>query len=149
MLFSCDEAQEAISARLDGERPPPAGAALDAHLVSCQACRSFESGAVALGRSVRLREPRPVPDNLVATLVPLLGPEPTGLWASVRKRRWGPPRYGLYWASTARWAGAVVPVALAVVGISLGVGSHPHLVPTRPPSPCTIGLVARQPQDGG
>jgi predicted anti-sigma-YlaC factor YlaD len=149
VLVSCDEAQEALSARLDGERAPVAGPALEAHLASCPACRNFVTGAGALRCLARLREPRTAPDNLVATLMPLLGPAPTGLLASVRKRRWGPPRYGLGWAGKARWAGAVVPVALAVAGISLGVGSHPHLVPTRPPSPCTIGLVARQPHHGG
>ena len=40
-----------------------------------------------------------------------------------------------------RWAAAVMPAALVAVALSLGVGCRPRLVPTRPVSPCTIGLV--------
>ena len=139
-IVSCDEAREAISARLDGERPPFPAHSLDAHLSTCQACREFEAAALALGRSVRLRATRPVPDDLVETLVALIGPSPRPVLISLVRRRSGA---GFGYASTARWAGAIVPAALAAAAISLGVGSHPHLVPTRPPSPCTIGLVAR------
>lgn len=147
-VVRCEDAQEAISARLDGERllfPRPA---LDAHLVSCQACRDFEAGAVALGRQVRLRAPRPAPEDLLATLVPLLEPVGRSVFASVRQRRLDTgSRFSPVHA--AGWAATTVPATLAAVAISLGVGTHPHMVPTRPPSPCTIGLIPRHLQHGG
>ena len=144
----CEAAQGAISARLDGERPPLAGPALDAHLAGCPVCRDFETAAVALGRQARLRAPRPVPGELVAALVPLLEPARPGFLGSAlqRPRKWG---YGLAWAGTARWAGAIAPAVVAAVAISVGAGPHPHLVPTRPPSACTMGLAAQHPQRGG
>ncbi|MEU4212568.1 zf-HC2 domain-containing protein [Streptomyces sp. NPDC026206] len=39
----CSEFRTAISARVDGEELPPevSGAALDAHLLSCSACRDW------------------------------------------------------------------------------------------------------------
>jgi hypothetical protein len=121
------------------------GTVLEHHLAHCQECRDFEMAAVALGRPARLRAPRPVPEDLVTKLVPLLEPAPLGLVAAVRRWRWREaPGSGWAsggWASTARWAGALAP-AVAAVAISIGVGSHPHMVPTRPPSPCTVGLVA-------
>jgi predicted anti-sigma-YlaC factor YlaD len=140
-VVGCDQATEAVSARLDRERLPLAEADLDLHLAHCEGCRDYETAAVALVRRARLREPRAVPGDLVARLAPLLEPAPRGLPGLVaRGRRGRRPRVG--WA-TAQWAGAMVPAAIAVVAISLGAGSSSHLVPTRPPSPCTIGLVAR------
>jgi predicted anti-sigma-YlaC factor YlaD len=145
---TCEEATESISARLDGERHPLAEPALAQHLAGCPACRDFEADAVAIGRRALLRAPRPVPGDLMASLVPLLEPSPTGLLATKRhRRRERPPSFG--WTSTARWAGVLVPAITAVAAISLGLGSHPHLVPTRPPSPCTAGLVARHLRSGG
>lgn len=144
-MIACEEAQEAVSARLDHEPPPLAGPLVDLHLAKCPACREFEATALDIGRRARLRAPRPVPDDLVANLVGLLGPAFPGL---APRRRWnGAPSFG--WASTARWAGALVPAAAAVTAISVGVGSHPVLVPSRPPTPCTISLVAHHLQRGG
>ncbi|MEV4442677.1 zf-HC2 domain-containing protein [Streptomyces sp. NPDC049577] len=39
----CSEVRTAVSARVDGEEPPPGvtGAALDAHLRDCAACRDW------------------------------------------------------------------------------------------------------------
>jgi anti-sigma factor RsiW len=148
VTVNCEEAKEAISARLDGERHPLTGPPLGSHLATCQACRAFEVDAVAIGRRALLRAPRPVPTDLVASLVQLLEPAPTGPLAVARRRHWErAPGFGL--TSTACWAGALIPAATAVAAISLGLGSHPHLVPTRPPSPCTVGLVARHLQSGG
>ena len=64
MVTLCEEAQEAISARLDGERHPVAGAALEMHLGNCQACRGFEAEVVDLGRRAGLRSPRTAPEDL-------------------------------------------------------------------------------------
>ena len=147
-VVTCEGAKESISARLDGERHPLAEPALAHHLAGCRACRDFEADAVAIGRRALLRAPRPVPGDLVASLVPLLEASPTGLLATKRHRhRARAPSFG--WTSSARWAAALVPAATAIVAVSVGVGSNPHLVPTRPPSPCTVGLMARHLPRGG
>jgi predicted anti-sigma-YlaC factor YlaD len=142
VVTRCEDAQEAISARLDGERLPFLGAAFEMHLGNCQACRDFEAEVVDLGRRAGLRAPRVVPEDLMATLVPLLEPAPRPRFPSLRPRRreqgYHPGR-----ARTAQWAGAIVPAVLVSVALPLGFGSQPRLVPTRPPSPCTIGLIAR------
>ena len=121
VAVSCEEAKEAISARLDGEPPPLTRPALGYHLATCQACRDFEVEAVAIGRRGLLRAPRPVPDGLVASLVPLLEPAPSGLLAAARRRRWERAS-GFGWTSTARWAGALVPAATAVAAIRSALG---------------------------
>jgi predicted anti-sigma-YlaC factor YlaD len=148
-VIGCGQAQEAVSARLDGEGFPLAEPDLDLHLAHCEACRRFQATAVALRRRARLREPRPVPDDLVARLAPLLEPAPRGSRALVGFGHRGRRRPGFGWVSRAQWVAAVVPAAVAVVGIYLGVGPSSHLVPTRPPSPCTIGLEARHGPGGG
>jgi len=137
---ACQEAVEAISARMDGEALPVAARDLDAHLASCAACRHFAAEAVALGRQVRLRPARPVPVDLTPKLAALLEAPAPALpreWKSRFARGAGPG-----WAGRAQWAGATMSVAFVALAISLGVGSHPRLVPTRPPSPCTVGLLA-------
>ena len=145
-VIGCEEAQEAISARLDQEWHRAVGAALDGHLVNCQACRVFKADAAGLGRRARLRSPSPCP-GLLATLTPLLEPGRRTLLASARV---APPlRPGSGWARTVRWAGAMVPAVVVLVAFPLGVGSQPRLVPTRPPSACTLGLVARHWAGGG
>jgi hypothetical protein len=123
---------------------------LDAHVEACEACQDFEADAVAIGRRLRLRAPRPVPDGLVETLVPLLGPSGTTLVTLPFTRR--RPRGGSRrsrWARTAGWAGVMAPVVLAAVALAVGVGADPHLVPTRPPSPCTFALLERHVLRGG
>ena len=46
----CDVAREALSARLDGERPQVLAQQVDAHLESCRGCRSWLIGAAAQTR---------------------------------------------------------------------------------------------------
>jgi predicted anti-sigma-YlaC factor YlaD len=72
----CDEASEAISARFDDEKLPIAGPGLDAHLAGCPACRDFEAQLAGLGRRLRMRSARPVPQDLAANLVPTLEASP-------------------------------------------------------------------------
>lgn len=141
-LLGCEEAVEAVSARLDGERVPVGERDLDAHLASCPSCREFEARIADLGRRVRLMPARPVPDHLVATLAPLLEPSAGSLPRALRQtlRRRFAPGTGPDWAGAAGWAGATLSVVLVAVALSFGVGQHPHLVPTRPVSPCTEGL---------
>jgi anti-sigma factor RsiW len=138
----CEDTQEAISAGLDGEPHPALGAALEVHLANCQACRDFEADVVNIGRRARLRAPRAVPEDLMAMLAPLLEPAPRPRFPPLRPRRWEQDcRPG--WARSVRWVGALLPAVLVSVALPLGLGSQPRLVPTRPPSPCTVGLVAR------
>jgi predicted anti-sigma-YlaC factor YlaD len=140
----CEQAREAISAGLDSEGSPVAGPALAAHLTGCRSCRDFEASAADIGRRARLHTARDVPEDLVARLSPLLRPAPRPLaaLAGLRGRGGRPARL-----SSARWAASLLPGALAVAALSLGVGAHPHLVPTRPRSPCTIGLIAHPSPD--
>lgn len=140
--IGCEDAQEAISARLDREWHPAQGAPLGAHLANCLACRDFDADIASLGRRAGLRSPRPAPAALVATLVPLVEAGRRPLLAGARLRRDG-HGFGSGWARTVRWAVATVPAVVVFVALPLGVGSKPRLVPTRPPSPCTAGLVAR------
>jgi predicted anti-sigma-YlaC factor YlaD len=141
-LITCKEAQEAISACLDREWHPALGAALEGHLAICHACRGFQADAASLELQGRLRSPKPVPEDLVATLESLVKPGRRPLLAAVR--RWC-HEHGLSsgCARTVRWTVAAVPVVVVSVALPLGVGSPPRLVPTRPPSPCTVGLVTR------
>ncbi|HTW06724.1 MAG TPA: hypothetical protein VME46_04390 [Acidimicrobiales bacterium] len=141
--ISCQQALEAASARCDGEQVPIAELDLDAHLASCGACREFDAGVAALGRQLRLRPARAVPEGLMAELAPLL--EPSARTLRFRLMSLFAPSRGPSWAGTAQWAGASISVALASLGLCLGVGAHPHLVPTRPPSPCTAGLDHHRP----
>jgi anti-sigma factor RsiW len=140
--IACEEAQEAVSAGLDGERPALSRPVLEAHLAVCEVCRHFGADAAAIGRSARVLSTVPVPGGLVASLLPLVEPAPRR--RSVRLRGAG-GRAGRRspWARTAQWAGAMAPAIVAAVALPLGVGAHPHLVPDRPPSTCTAGLAAR------
>ena len=142
----CGAAAEAISARMDGEELHIASLDLDTHLAGCPACRDFEAGAANLGRQVDLTSARPVPGDLVATLMSMVEP-------SSRRSAWLGRRRPLNtrpgWAGRVQWAGATVPALVAVVAISMGAGSHLHLVPTRPPSPCTAGLAVHHAARGG
>ncbi len=144
---TCEAASEAISARQDGEALPIASTDLGAHLARCPACRDFEAQVARLSRSAALTSARPIPEGLVAALTAMAEPSRRGFaWTSRR-----PPLLGARsrWASRVQWAGATVPALVAVVAISLGAGSHLHLVPTRPPSPCTAGLAVHHASRGG
>src|SRR2546430_13340362 len=46
----CDVAREALSARLDGERPQVLAQQIDAHLESCRSCRAWLIGAAVQNR---------------------------------------------------------------------------------------------------
>lgn len=138
--LSCAEARETISARLDGERFSCSTAALDAHIASCDECANFQTLAVDVAHRVALRAAKQAPDDLVAAVVSVYRPVPRpGLVGAARRRRRG---VSLGRVGTVRWAGATLPALLAFVAVSVGAGWHPRVVPTRPPSPCTAGLLA-------
>ena len=134
-ILCCDEAREAISARLDGERPPFPAPSLDAHLVACQACRDFESAVLAIGRRLSLRASRPVPDDLVETLVALMGPPPRPIlypWGGAGRVR-------------ARASGTVHTRPVGSSHTSGGPGSYGHffwsgVAPTPGPHASTVAL---------
>ena len=80
----CDDVQDAVSARLDGEALPPGfdDAAVDAHLVTCAACAAFAGGAAAQHRALRVRAADPVPDltgPILAAVAPV-APRPVREW---------------------------------------------------------------------
>jgi predicted anti-sigma-YlaC factor YlaD len=103
----CDDVQEALSARLDGEALPPGldGAGIDAHVAGCAACASFAAGAAAQHRALRVRVAEPVPDLTGAILAATAPsrPQPVREWA----------RYGLF-------AVAATQLLLAIPAILLG-----------------------------
>ncbi|MGZ4132686.1 MAG: zf-HC2 domain-containing protein, partial [Actinomycetota bacterium] len=83
--MNCDRAQAVLSARLDGERAPErVGAAVDAHAATCARCRSFETRALRVRTSVRVRPAEPVPD-LVGSIMTRVTAE-----AGARPRRRAP-----------------------------------------------------------
>jgi predicted anti-sigma-YlaC factor YlaD len=60
--MECENYRLGISARLDGEDAGVDDAALAWHLANCEACRRFESEAIALTRKVRVVANEPPPD---------------------------------------------------------------------------------------
>jgi RNA polymerase sigma-70 factor (ECF subfamily) len=138
--LSCELARESVSVRMDGERPAAPRRALAAHLATCRDCRAFEAGASTLAeRRLSVRAPRPVPTDLAASLALLL---PTGSTvAAVR-----PPtqrRRAIRWRRASQWAAAVTMAVAAVVAFPLAASSHPRMVPSRQPTPCTASLDSR------
>jgi len=71
--MDCGDARIEISARLDGESPEAASAALDAHLSRCPACRAYAAEANVVHRSLRLRAAEPVPADLTARVLAAIG----------------------------------------------------------------------------
>jgi predicted anti-sigma-YlaC factor YlaD len=60
--MDCENYRLGISARLDGEDAGVDDAALAWHLANCEACRRFESEAIALTRAVRVAATEASPD---------------------------------------------------------------------------------------
>ncbi len=64
----CDQAREALSARLDGEDPGVPGHLLDAHVDGCPSCRAWSSSALDAARPLRVR-PAPTPSDLAPAVL--------------------------------------------------------------------------------
>ena len=65
---NCSDIREAISSRLDGEPAGPAGTLVADHLATCIECQHFETSALQLHRTIRLRPAEVVPDLTDAIL---------------------------------------------------------------------------------
>ncbi len=119
----CDVAREALSARLDGERPQVLARQVDAHLESCRGCRSWLIGAAVQTRRLASLEPGQGPD-LVDKIMASIGREPIA-----PHRRW----MGALRSHYRRWAVigvGLLQVAIAaaqISGIDFGmVSAHGH-----------------------
>lgn len=89
----CDVAREALSARLDGERPQVLAQQVDAHLESCRSCRAWLIGAAVQTRRLASMEPGDAPD-LVDKILASAAAESTAYRRGMRSlrshyRRWG------------------------------------------------------------
>lgn len=118
----CDVAREALSARLDGERPQVLAQQVDAHLESCRSCRAWLIGAAVQTRRLATLEPGQGPD-LVEKILASVGQESTAYhgwmrWLRAHYRRWGLIGVGLFQVAI---AGAQIS------GIDFGmVSAHMH-----------------------
>lgn len=121
-VMRCDAAREALSARLDGERPQALAQQVDAHLESCRRCRSWLIGAAVQTRRMASVEPGDGPD-LVAKIMASIGEESSGRqrrmrWLRAHYRRWGLIAVGLFQVAIA---------AAQISGIDFGmVSGHMH-----------------------
>jgi RNA polymerase sigma-70 factor, ECF subfamily len=118
----CDVAREALSARLDGERPQVLAQQVDAHLESCRSCRSWLIGAAVQTRRLASVEPCTGPD-LVGKIMASIAEQSSGhqrrmRWLRSHYRRWGLIGVGLFQVAIA---------AAQISGIDFGmVSSHMH-----------------------
>jgi predicted anti-sigma-YlaC factor YlaD len=133
---ACRRVREHLSAAIDGEVSDEMPGALARHLRDCADCRRFEQGAMAVSRHLRISVLEPVPD--------LTGPilESIAALSQVTAEVRDPHRRGVRAAPRlARWAVAVVPLGLAVSSLASGAIATPHVVPSHPPTRCTVALV--------
>lgn len=118
----CEVAREALSARLDGERPQVLAQQVDAHLETCRGCRSWLIGAAVQTRRFASVAPGSGPD-LVDKIMATLDQQATGRqrwmrWLRSHYRRWGLIAVGLFQVAIA---------AAQISGTNFGmVASHMH-----------------------
>ncbi len=73
--MDCEQFREAISARIDGEDRGMAEVVLAHHLATCRSCLAWETTALSVTRSTRLRRAEDVPD-LTASIMAAVAAEP-------------------------------------------------------------------------
>src|SRR5246127_1759935 len=117
----CDVAREALSARLDGERPEVLAQQVDAHLESCRSCRAWLIGAAVQTRRLASIDPGETPD-LVDKILASAAEESTAYhrwmrWLRSHYRRWGLIAVGVFQVAIA---------AAQISGIDFGMVSHTH-----------------------
>jgi predicted anti-sigma-YlaC factor YlaD len=127
MALDCNDAREALSARLDGEAAGDAEEELTSHLVACEPCRRFAAALGPLTRQLRVRTAEVVPD---------LAPAILGRLARARRSRRA--------LAVARAAALSLAVAAVPVGV-LASGTHQVVRPTHVATPCTARLTGRLP----
>ena len=110
----CDGIREAISARIDGEDPGVPDDAIEAHLATCTACRSWQQRAHAMTRRARLGG-RFLERDLTAQVLAAIPPEPAG-------RRHATGRGGM----TRRAGLAAVAAAQLAITVPLLILGHDH-----------------------
>lgn len=125
-MLSCNEIEEALSARLDGELPADRAAVVDAHLAACAACRELAEGLAAVDRFL-LSEPLLEADP---RFVQRVRERLDGAPARVVKLPLPPPRRTWAW----RGAGALA-AALLVMGVFAARR------PGEPPAPVAVASV--------
>jgi RNA polymerase sigma-70 factor (ECF subfamily) len=118
----CEAAREALSARLDGERPQVPAQQVDAHLESCRGCRAWLIGAAVQTRRLASIESGEGPDLVQKIMASFDQQSPayhrSMRWLRVRYRRWGLIAVGLFQVAIA---------AAQISGIDFGmVSSHMH-----------------------
>jgi RNA polymerase sigma-70 factor, ECF subfamily len=120
--MQCDVAREALSARLDGERPQVLAQQVDAHLESCRSCRAWLIGAAVQTRRLASIEPGQGPD-LVEKIMASIGEEPTAHHRWMRALR----SHYRRWALIAVGVFQVAIAAAQISGIDFGmVSTHMH-----------------------
>ena len=118
----CDVAREALSARLDGERPQVLAQQVDAHLEACRSCRTWLIGAAVQTRRLASFGPGHAPD-LVDKILASAREEsdtPRDRWMRELRahyRRWGLIALGVFQVAIA---------AAQISGINFGMLS-PHM----------------------
>jgi predicted anti-sigma-YlaC factor YlaD len=113
----CEHVRQALSARLDGEAPGLADAAVEGHLARCPACRAWEAAAADATRIVRVAPADRVPDLSAGILAaaPELRPPLLARWLA------SPWRVGLVGV-------ALVQVAVVVSALASGdAGATAHV----------------------
>jgi RNA polymerase sigma-70 factor (ECF subfamily) len=117
----CEVAREALSARLDGERPEVLAQQVDAHLESCGRCRTWLIGAAVQTRRLAGIEPGDGPDLVDKIMASLNeGSTTRQRWMRAlrsRYRRWGLIAIGVFQVAIA---------AAQISGFDFGMVSHTH-----------------------
>jgi len=119
----CDVAREALSARLDGERPEVLSQQVDAHLESCGRCRTWLIGTAAQTRKLASFEAGRGPDLADKILAS------AGVASSPAYRRWlrGPRSRYRRWGLIGVGLFQVGIAAAQIGGIDFGmVAAHGH-----------------------
>ncbi|TDO17570.1 putative anti-sigma-YlaC factor YlaD [Mycobacterium sp. BK086] len=111
----CDVAQEALSARIDGEREPVPAARVDEHLATCDPCRAWYAQAVEQTQQLRRLAGR---SQVAAVAAPGDRPAPTRRFPSSRT-----------WLRATLAVVGLMQVALAgaqAFGVNVGTSAAAH-----------------------
>lgn len=84
--MECTTAQEALSARLDGEVPTALDHVVDAHVAQCPLCAAWSTAAARIHRGTRVHAAEAVPD-LLPSIFATIGPAASSIAAIQQRRR--------------------------------------------------------------